>query len=236
VISKSAAVALVALALCACSGGAGELRPDTPAGVNLAGTWKLNRQASDDPQAMLEAMRQKALRGRRDYLPPTGEEMPEIDEHGNPRPIRMPRGDAGAERGASDHASSERRNRFVPGSSYKRALGSVLTADSLKIEQSATRFVLTRGEDRRSFTPGGDSVVSVADGVADQHSGWAGKDYVIEVKPQVGPRIIERYSLSADGHQLVEKFELSEQGVPKLEFTRVYEPGALSPRPLPTSN
>jgi hypothetical protein len=235
---KSAVLALVTLALLACSGGAGRLRPETPAGVNLAGTWRLNRQASEDPQAMLEAMRQKFMRGRRgDYLPPmTGEEMPDIDEHGDPRPRRMPRGESGTERGPSDPRAAERRARFVPGSSYARALGPALTADSLKIEQSSTRFALTRGEDRRSFTPGGDSVISVAEGVADQHSGWIGKDYVIEVKPQVGPRIIERYGLSADGRQLVEKFTLTEQGVPKLEFTRVYEAGELTPRALPTSN
>jgi hypothetical protein len=119
---------------------------------------------------------------------------------------------------------------------YEQALGAVLTSDSLKIEQSATRFVLIRGDDKRTYTPGGDSVVSVAEGVADQHSGWSGREYVIEVRPQVGPRVIERYGLSADGHQLVEKFTLTQDGFPKLEFTRVYDAGALSPRDLPTSN
>jgi hypothetical protein len=118
---------------------------------------------------------------------------------------------------------------------YEEALGAALTSDSLKIEQSATRFALIRGDDTRSFTPGGDSVVSVADGVADQHSGWSGREYVIEVRPQVGPRVIERYGLGPDG-RLVEKFTLTEEGWPKLEFTRVYDPGALTPRALPTSN
>ena len=94
-----------------------------------------------------------------------------------------------------------------------------------------------RGDWRRSFTPGGQSVVSVAEGVADQRSGWAGRDYVIEVKPQVGPRVIERYGLSADGRQLVEKFTLTEEGLPKLEFTRVYDARRRSRRArLPTSN
>jgi hypothetical protein len=229
-----AIVWLAALALGACSGGAGGLRPETPAGIDLAGTWKLNRAASDDPQAMLEEMRR--MRGPRVYLPPvTGEELPEIDEHGNERqPRRLPPIDSGGERGAAERR--ERFGRFAPGSSYTRALGAALTAEFLKIEQSPTRFVLIRGEDRRSFTPGGESVVSVANGVADQHSGWSGREYVIEVKPQVGPRVIERYALSADGHQLVERFTLTEEGLPKLEFTRVYEPGTPPQRALPTSN
>jgi|KBSSwiStaDraftv2_1062776.scaffolds.fasta_scaffold573469_2 hypothetical protein len=236
-VMRSSAVLALALALCACSG-APDLKPDTPTGVNLAGTWRLNRQASQDPQAMIDAIRQKFMRARRDYVPSTtGEEMPEIDEHGNPRQTRrggMERG--GMERGPADPAAIQRRAKYAPGASYTRALGAALTADSMKIEQSATRFAITRGDDRRSFTPGGDSVISVEDGVADQYSGWSGKEYVIEVKPQVGPRVIERYGLSADGRQLVEKFALSEDGLPKLEFTRVYDAGALSPRTLPTSN
>ena len=67
-------------------------------------------------------------------------------------------------------------------------------------------------------------------------SGWSGRDYVIEVKPQVGPRVIERYGLSGDNRQLVEKFTLTEEGLPKLEFTRVYVRGIPAPRALPTSN
>jgi hypothetical protein len=229
-------LALASLALGACSG-APDLKPDTPAGVNLAGTWRLNRQASQDPQAMIEAIRQKFMRGMRDYIPPaTGEEMPEIDEHGNPRPNRRGGRAGGMEHGPSDPAAAQRRAKYAPGASYTRALGAALTADSMTIEQSATRFTITRGGDRRSFTPGGDSVVSVAEGVADQYSGWSGKEYVIEVKPQVGPRVVERYGLSADGRQLVEKFTLSEEGLPKLEFTRVYDPGTPSHRALPTSN
>jgi hypothetical protein len=222
---KVAAFALAAVALYGCGGGAGRLRPETPVGVDLTGAWKLNRTASEDPQAMIEQIRKK---GRRDYLPPiTGEELPEIDDRGNERrPRRLP----------PIEDRRERFSRYAPGASYQRALGTVLASDSLKIEQSATRLVLIRGDDRRSFTPGGASVVSVENGVADQHSGWSGKEYVIEVKPQVGPRIVERYGLSADGAQLVEHFTLTDEGSPKLEFTRVYDRGAPPPRALPTSN
>lgn len=125
--------------------------------------------------------------------------------------------------------------RFAYASSYEQALGSALYADALVIEQSPSEFVLIRDGKRRSYTPGGQSVVSVAEGVADQVSGWSGRNYVIEVKPQVGPRVIRRYGLSADGEQLIEQFELTEEGLPKLEFTRVYERGPLPQRALPTN-
>lgn len=118
---------------------------------------------------------------------------------------------------------------------YMDALGPRLTGDSLTIEQSPGRFVIERTGYRRIYTPGGRSVVSVADGVADQTSGWKGREYVIDVRPQVGPRLTERYGLTADG-RLMERISLSGDELPKLEFTRVYERGEAPPRPLPTSH
>jgi hypothetical protein len=164
---------------------------------------------------------------------------PDSDGPTSAGPNRAPRG--GAERGTSERGGGDRehagaRRGRLARLPYEQALGAALTSDSLQIEQSPTRFAIIRGDDKRSFTPGGESVVSVADGVADQHSGWAGGEYVIEVRPQVGPRVIERYGLSADGRQLVEKFTLTDEGWPKLEFTRVYDAGKLTPRDLPTSN
>jgi len=58
---------------------------------------------------------------------------------------------------------------------------------------------------------------------------------VIDVRPQVGPHLTERYGLTADG-QLIEQVSLTEDGLPKLEFTRVYDAGAAPARALPTSN
>ncbi len=118
---------------------------------------------------------------------------------------------------------------------YSNALGERLGADGMTIEQSPDRFVIVRGESRRSYTPGGHSVVSVEDGVADQASGWKGREYMIDVRPQVGPHLNERFALTADG-KLVEKVVLEENGLPKLEFTRVYDKGEAPARGLPTSN
>ncbi len=129
-----------------------------------------------------------------------------------------------------------RRHRDFLRKYYGEALGARLSGNGLIIEQSARRFVIARGDSRRSYTPGGHSVVSVVDGVADQSSGWKGREFVIDVRPQVGPRLTERYGLTAVG-QLVEKVTLAEDNdLPGLEFTRVYEPGAAPARPLPTSN
>jgi len=120
-------------------------------------------------------------------------------------------------------------------SQYTNALGSILSGDGIVIEQSPERFVLRRGDSRRSFTPGGHSVVGVAGGVADQTTGWKGREYVIDVRPQVGPRVTERYSLGPEG-QLIEKVSLSgDDDLPALDFTRVYDKGTASSRALPGS-
>jgi hypothetical protein len=212
------------------------VRPDAPGGVNLAGQWKLNRQASADPDAMITAIVEKEMKHMRRHSRPEDEE----DD--------LPPPPAPGEAGSSRQGSRRTENVVPPAgmfrprggmaaylrSQYTDALGSLLTGEGLVIEQTSERFVLTRGDSRRSFTPGGHSVVGVANGVADQNSGWNGREYVIDVRPQVGPRVIEHYGLGPNG-QLIEKVSLSGDDLPKLEFTRVYDRGAPTARALPTS-
>jgi len=228
-MQKAAALALFAAALCtAC--GPGRLRPETPAGINLAGTWTLKREASDDPVAMLNQIQRDLMRKHGGF-----------DESGNGERTadtvsQTGPGAAGPRAGGTSRMQSVGAGRrFTPRLSYARALEWQLSATALTIEQTPTRLVFTRDGSRRTFTPGGESVVSVENGVADQRSGWSGQQYVIDVRPLVGPRVIERYSLSADG-ELVEDVTLTEEGLPKLRFTRVYERGVARARPLPTSN
>jgi len=231
---------LTAAALCGCGGA--RLIPDTPPGVDLSGNWKLDRQASQNPQAMIDQIQAAQMKRMRRAGPPMGPLDPldpaDVDEPergaSTGGPTQTSGRHAGAPPGAGANTGPVRR--FMRRPSYEIALGPQLHVDGLTIEQSPTRLVFSRGEWRRTFTPGGQSVVGVADGVADQRSGWSGRDYVIELKPQVGPRVIERYGLSADSRQLVEHFTLTDEGLPKLEFTRVYVRGTPPPRALPTSN
>jgi hypothetical protein len=246
-LARSAIVASLTTFV-ACTGGP-SLAPETPAGVNLAGSWQLDRNASEDPQALIAQIQQKAverMRGRRDDMDmESGEVGPQGPGPGGPggaggRGRGGPGGPGDARSPESGAASAGGfYGRRGPGgfirARYTDALGPRLNGDSLTIEQSATRFVIERTESRRIYTPGGRSVVSVADGVADQSSGWKGREYVIDVRPQIGPRLTERYALTADG-RLTEKISLTGDDLPKLEFTRVYTRGPAASRPLPTSN
>src|SRR5947208_9288194 len=59
-----------AASLLGCAGS--RLAPDPPAGLSLAGAWKLDRAASDDPQRVLARMRAEALRRMAQRVVATG--------------------------------------------------------------------------------------------------------------------------------------------------------------------
>lgn len=232
---------LSAAVLCGCTGA--RLEPQGPSGIDLSGSWVLDAQASQNPQAMIDEIQRaviKRMRRAGPQMDPT--DIPDEPTEGPERGGSTGRGSNGS--GSGRHAGAPpgagangmRSYLIARRLSYETALGAQLNVDRLTIEQTPTRVVLSRGEWRRTYTPGGQSVVSVAEGVADQRSGWSGRDYVIEVKPQVGPRVIQSYGLSPDNRQLVEHFTLTDEGLPKLEFTRVYLRGTPPPRSLPTSN
>ncbi len=231
---SAAAALLVAGALTGCA--AGRLAADAPAGLTLAGTWKLDHAASDDPQRLLARLRATAhsRMARRPAAPPaaarsgtrgggagrtaTEEELPEEPAppgaSGGPRPDPL---------------------RYSPMAHV--LLACLARGDFLTVKQGPGELVLDYGGSRRSFTPGTHSVVSAEGGVADQTSGWTGRDYLIRVRGQSGPDVTERYGLSPDGKRLIEKLHIAGGELPAIDIMRVYEPTTESaPRPVPTSD
>jgi hypothetical protein len=212
------------------------VEPDAPAGVSLAGSWRLNRQASADPDSLITAIVDKEVKRMRRHTRPDDDDPDVL-----PPPVETGHGGPGGGAGRADNVEPPR-GMFRPRegmaaylrSQYTNALGPLLNGEGLVIEQASNRFALVREGSRRSFTPGGHSVIGVTDGVADQTSGWDGREYVIDVRPQVGPRVTERYGLGPGG-QLIEKVSLSGDGLTRLEFTRVYDKGAPPVRVLPSS-
>ena len=235
-IVRAGAVLLCAAAATTLAGCAGNrLSPDAPAGVNLAGAWKLNRAAGDDPQKVLDRMRAEAFRrmGRavtaaarpqvRGGGPRTAQPDPAPLED-DPTPVRAAHGAARADpllRSPMAHV----------------LLMSLARGDFLTVRQEPGQFVLDYGASQRSFIPGARSVVSAESGVADQTSGWKGREYVIDVRGQLGPDVTERYGLSADGKHLVAKLHIATEELSAVDLTRVYDPSnETAPRPLPTND
>jgi len=221
--------AAIVLPGCAGSG----LAEDVPSGVNLAGAWKLDHGASDDPQKILDHMRAEAFKILGHPPQPT-----QVMPNRPGRQGQVQSTDPTAEAAYSPLAPTTPHGDPLRHSPMAHIImDSVARGDFLTVRQSPGQFVLDYGTSRRSFTPGQHSVVSTESGVGDQTSGWKGREYVIEMKPQQGPRVTEAYSLSPDGKQLVAKLHIASGELPAVSMTRVYNPSNESaPHQLPTSD
>lgn len=227
------------LLLCAAAtlvaGCAGNRLSSDPPAVTLAGAWKLDHAASDDPQKLLERMRAEAYK-----------RMSRRMASSAPRPNTR----AGNARGQPEDQPSEQDTFVAPAAPgpgrpdpLQRSpmahviLTRIARGDFLTVRQAPGKFVLDYGNSQRSFTPGERSVVSAEGGVGDQTSGWKGRDYVILLRAQSGPDVTERYSLAADGKHLVEKIHIGAEELSAVDLTRVYDPtDETAPRQLPNTD
>jgi hypothetical protein len=204
--------------LCACAmlaGCATDLGSEPPAGVSLAGTWRLDPAASDDPQKLLQHMREEAqqiINRARNYSPPP-------DMRGRQQTQGQSEADYANALFGPPGARVDPLQRSPMAHTIMR---SVERGDFLTIRQGPGEFDLDYGGTRRSFTPGAHSVVSAEDGVGDQTTGWKGHAYLIVVKEQYGSTVTEEYSLSGDGSTLIDKLHVSAAELPAVSLTRIY--------------
>lgn len=211
---------------------------EAPPGVNLAGAWRLDHGASDDPQKILDHMRAEALKivGHPPQAP-----LPMAPNH--PGRQGQGQGQAQSPETPAEAAYAQLAPATPHGDPLRHSpmahviMNSAARGEFLTVRQSPGEFVLDYGSSRRSFTPGQHSVVSTESGVGDQTSGWKGHAYVIEVKAQQGPLVTEEYALSPDGKQLVAKLHIASAELPAVSMTRVYVPtNESAPQKLPTSD
>ena len=229
------------MVLSGCAGSG--LKPDTPPGVNLQGVWRLNRAASDDPQKIIDTLNAEALKRLRRAMNAAQSAPPPMSGGGGQR--RRGGGPQGG--GTTDQTSDDLQGPpagIGPGmdplrnSPTMHAFRAILQrSDYITIRQTPDQVSFDYGSTARSYTPGGKSVVSSETGVADQTSGWKGREYIINIRPQLGPQIVEEYSLSPDGRQLTIKSHIGPFELSKVNFTRVYDAtGAVVPNARPSND
>jgi hypothetical protein len=223
--AQRAAFSLIFLASAAALPGCfgARLAADQPPGAHLQGVWKLNRAASDDPQKIVQSLHDEAMKKIQHAM----NAPPPIEAEGGPGQGRSRTRGGGSESGQSDGLPPQA---FGPGmdplrnSPTMHSLRDVMQrSDYLTIRQSPEQISFDYGTTVRSYTPGGQSVVSSENGVADQASGWSGKEYAIHIRPQLGPAFTEEYGLSADGKQLIVKTHIGPFELQKVNLTRVYD-------------
>ena len=229
------ATLLLVAALTGCIGT--RLSPETPQGVQLQGVWRLNRTASDDPQKIIDRLKAEALKKVRRAMnaqPPSSMDQP-------PGRRRGPVGNAGV---TDQPTQEELQAQQGPGvdplrnSPTMHEFRAILQrSDYLTIRQSPDQVGLDYGTTVRSYTPGAHSVVSSENGVADQSAGWSGKQFVVNVKPQLGPQVFEQYELSPDGKQLIVTSRIGPFELSRVTLKRVYDAtGAAVPNSRPSSD
>jgi hypothetical protein len=182
-----------------------------PPNYSIAGVWELNPALSTDADKTLASLQPKPRGDRKTGKgPPSSAPAPEVinDPTTDLPPIDISNGGRG--QGFSGYDADRERNLYRPPIDFQT--NALLGGQWLKIGQTDTEVRIGNAASSRSFTPGEKSVVSVTSGVADQVAGWSGRDFVVFVAPQIGPRVKETYSLSADGRQLVVKIEVSSEG------------------------
>jgi hypothetical protein len=227
-IARGAGLLLLCLGAGLGGGCAGGFGAETPPGVNLAGSWRLDPAASDDPQKVLEHMREEARRIlMRQYNQPPPQQYAGRGQHSQQGNTDEDYGfGGGPPRG--DPLQHSPMAHIIENAAGR--------GDYLTVRQGPDEFVLDYGTSRRSFTPGGRSVVSAEGGVADQTSGWDGHSYVIMVKEQYGSTVKEEYSLASDG-ALIEKLHVGAAELPPVTLTRLYRPNHdRSPRVAPSND
>lgn len=80
------------------------------------------------------------------------------------------------------------------------------------------------------------TAVTFGEGTADQTCGWRGSDFLIELRPRIGPELTERFALEPGG-ELMMSLHLTGNGI-DVRLIRRYRrtPRAVAPALLPTSD
>ena len=223
-----------AAALAGCAGS--RLSAEAPAELSLAGAWKLDRTASEDPQKVLERMRAEAFSQMRRRVAAAG---PGAGARGGATRTAQQRDDSplSVDPAQEPNPHGARPDPLARSPMAHVLLASIARGDFLTVRQDARELLLDYGNSQRRFTSGTHSVVSAEGGVADQSCGWKGREYVIEIRGQSGPDVTERYALSADGRRLIERLHIGAEELPAVDLTRVYVPTReTAPRQTPTND
>ena len=224
--TRIAFTAVVLGALAGCSS-VGRFEGAPAQGIDLSGNWTIDRTLSENPKPIIEKLRPKPMKPRWDMGPEeSGDEM------GPPEGGGRQGGGSGGGGGRSRRGGGQQgpqlmyRNNndaYTHSTVLKVLMADIARADNLTVRQSAESFALDYGSAVRSFTPGAVSVVSAAWGVADQSSGWKGKAFVIQVRPQTGVASVETFTLADEGKHLIEELQLGGGEFPSVKLKRVYD-------------
>ena len=226
----TALIAATVLAGCAANP---RLSSQLPAGVRLAGDWKLDPAHSDDLGTAVQQLRAQQAKQRHENA--QSQQQGELGGYDG----RHRAGQQGGDDGQQGQGEGGEEGVVGGGSVYASAVDELMTnvpqGDYLRIKVSSGAFTVTSGNSSSEYTPGVESDISAVQGDAQQFTGWKGTDYVIDTRPQLGAEIIQTFSEVKDG-TLSMTLRLSGTGI-HLTFTRIYNrTTGVTPLAPPTIN
>jgi hypothetical protein len=231
------ATALIAAAVLTGCAGEPHLSAQLPAGVRLAGDWKLDPAHSDDLGKAVAELHAQQAKGRHEMA--QAQQQQGLGGYGGHR--RTGGGQQSGEGQGEGSSGTEGGEQGVGagGSPHASAVDELMSnvpqGDYLRIKVSPGAFTVISGNSSDEYTPGVESDISAVQGDAQQFTGWSGTDYVIDTKPQFGAEIIQTFSETKDGI-LSMTVRLSGSGI-HFTFTRIYDrTTGVTPLAPPTIN
>lgn len=235
--SPAAYAALLALLLSLAGCGGPQLTVEPARTVDLQGTWRLDRAASDDAQAIVAAALPKPKRGggpRGER--PDGGGFGGVEGGGGgggrgdgSRGGGDPRsgggregGGRGDELGSRLPASRDDGLRWRDPGAMARAFA--LPAVVLRIGGGPRELVVVQDGSRRAFTPGDDTPFSVTDryGTRTIRAGWDREEFVVSSRDPNGLEIVERFRRGAAPDTLVSQLTLKARGLDEIRVSSLY--------------
>jgi hypothetical protein len=231
------ATALIAAAVLAACAANPRLSSQLPAGVRLAGDWKLDPAHSDDLGTAVQQLRAQQAKQRHENA--QSQQQGGLGGYGRHRGGGQQGGDDGQQGQGEGEAEGGEEGVVGGGPVYASAVDELMTnvpqGDYLRIQVSSGAFTVTSGNSSSEYTPGVESDISAVQGDAQQFTGWKGTDYVIDTKPQLGAEIIQTFSEAKNG-TLSMTVRLSGTGI-HFTFTRIYDrTTGVTPLAPPTIN
>ncbi|HUX74321.1 MAG TPA: hypothetical protein VMV25_10575 [Steroidobacteraceae bacterium] len=163
-----------------------------PAGVDLSGHWRLNSADSDDPQRLVQSIGGGAGADAADQ--DNGGGAGDSGEGDDRRPVAQRRGPANGERATMSFGAIGDALQWPGNDLVIKQLGGVVAftseGESHVYQPASSSPRRTRGADHRRS--GGTC-------------GWSGKRLIVNVTPDEGPALEERYQESADGRRLIQQ-------------------------------
>ena len=200
-----------------------------PAGLRLSGNWALDQAASEDTAQVVAHLQaeisntlhlppERASGGRRQVL---GQGAGETAPGGTGR--------------AGPQASAPARFHPAPGAALIQEFLANVPGNNLTITVAPGSVTVASDDSSQQYAPGVRTAVEWGQISAEQLSGWQGRRYVIDTRPEWGPAIRQSYGLAPDG-MLVVTLRLQGNGIEATLTRRYRRTKHAPPTLLPTSD